>query len=190
VSIGHSGLMAPGWRSYGDDSTLRPNYLINSLFPFTSSYVVYSGNCPGANPSVYGVTSGHFAPPMGGLTPGATTSITVREPALRLQLGTSDFPPDTRVRISWAANLLAARGGGPTYCAGTKTYRTDPNGWVHVEGTTPPDAPGDPGIPYGTYDICVDYNGTQLTKSGIEVADPDGVTVAMPTSSTVIGPCP
>ena len=192
VTIGHSGLPAPGTKTYGNDSTLQANYLIGSLFPFTSSYVVYSGNCPGANPQNYGITNPNpFAPPSGGLTPGGTTPITVREPALRVRRGSNNLPSNTRVRISWAPNYIPGRnGGGPTYCAGTKTYRTDGSSWIRIDGTTAPNAPGDPGIAYGTYNICAEYLGKRLLLNGFELNNPDGETATLPTSGTVNAPCP
>ena len=58
VSVAHSSLAPPGTRVFGSGSS-SSSYTLSSLFPFTSSYSVYSGNCQGANPLNYGQSPRH-----------------------------------------------------------------------------------------------------------------------------------
>jgi type II secretory pathway pseudopilin PulG len=189
VSISHSGLAAPGWRAYGN-GTLQSSYAMGSLFPFPApnTYAVYSGNCPGANPANYGQSPKTAAPP-----PAGSAAVTVREVALRVRRGTNDLPTSTpKVTLTWAANLPPARGGGPTFCGGTTNYSISPSSWVRRQGTA---SPGDPGVPYGTYNICAEWRPNasspwqKLVSNGVEVSGVTGTIVALPTSGPN-GTCP
>jgi type II secretory pathway pseudopilin PulG len=201
VSIGHSGLAAPGWRAYGNvplpqGTTLQASFALGSLFPFPApnNYAVYSGNCPGANPANYGQAAQTAAPP-----PAGSAAVVVREVALRVRRGTSDLPTTTpKVTLTWAANLPDARGGGPTYCGGTTNYFISATSWVRralsaLPAGTP--SPGDPGVPYGTYNICAEWRPTgtspwqKLVLNGVEVSGVSGTTVALPTTGPT-GTCP
>jgi type II secretory pathway pseudopilin PulG len=173
VSIGQTGLASPGWRLYGN-GTPRPSYALGSsafpppLFPFTSAYSVYSGNCPGARPSFYnGVTWTAFAT----LPPGGSASVTAFEPAVRLNPSGSGWPDGNPNQSGTQASIPAdawvflkpevtwpVSGGAPTFCSTTKEYRTrkdnstDPHAWLANV-----DDPADFGLPAGAYDVCVVY---------------------------------
>ena len=114
------------------------------LFPFTSAYAVFAGNpdCVLNNPTQNGVADpGLLSPPGAG-------NLTFRQqlPALNVVGQVSGGPPtgQLRVRITSATPGCAAwsivRLTFPT-----ATPQADPLGWL-----------ADPGLPYGSYNVCVD----------------------------------
>ena len=114
------------------------------LFPFTSAYAVFGGNpdCVLNNPTQNGVADpGLLVPPGAG-------NLTFRQqlPALNVVGQVSGGPPtgQLRVRITSATPGCAAwsivRLTFPT-----ATPQADPLGWL-----------ADPGLPYGSYNVCVD----------------------------------
>ncbi len=84
VSLANPGVPPPGWRTFspqggGVVSTINAT----NLFPFPSGYGVYAGNCQANNPVTY--IPNYFTQNPGSyatLAPGASASMTVREPAL------------------------------------------------------------------------------------------------------------
>ena len=172
VSVAHSGLAAPTWKAFGTNNSWQTGFTISPLFPFTSPYAFYSGNCTGANPAVYSVSS---PTSFQAISPGGAHTVTAREPALRIRRGTTNLSSNQTVTVTWAANLLAGRGGGPTFCAGTDTIRIgSTSGWMKeslVSGTT---WTADFGVSYGTYNLCHINSGTKWVRNGVEVIDPDG----------------
>ncbi|MDP9294129.1 MAG: hypothetical protein M3O90_06880 [Actinomycetota bacterium] len=129
------------------------------LYPFDSAYGVYAGNCTAANPqSLVPAVSPAFAKNPSGLDPGQLLyPVTVRQPALNVQA----------IQGSGTANIISGKSitAQPTSgtCAGqlkfkllsyTGTGASDTNrGWASKSATT---GNFDPGLPYGTYDVCVD----------------------------------
>jgi Tfp pilus assembly protein PilV len=185
VSLGNSGLNAPGSRVFGDGT---PRTSFNSttpmlpatnpglglLFPFTAGYSAYTGNCVGANPAV--LPSTPITPPLLTVAPGGSATTTVLEPAAivkRFTSGTSGattaLPVGTRV-------VLTAKS---TSCGGNSEWKVaDSTGWLQSTST-----PADQGIPYGLYDICVDYaSGTPSVARQHKVLNRqiDGITTTSP----------
>jgi type II secretory pathway pseudopilin PulG len=178
LSIAHSSLASPTWRGYAsNEAGGRPEATFDLgtgysplLFPFTSSYGVYAGDCPGNQPSFYGLDPADGWPvsftsaPV--LTPGGTASMVVHQPAVRLTPGTG-WPGGA---ISGTVRVLlkpeTSFGGVPTGCATQRLYTAvdDPNStgaWLldfeeHAAGGL------GFGVPVGAYDICVRYFDTSL----------------------------
>jgi prepilin-type N-terminal cleavage/methylation domain-containing protein len=204
VSISHSGLAAPGWRTIPWTTVNVPqtSFPLTNLFPFTSPYSVYSGNCPGNNPSFYGLSWG--ANQFATLSPGGASSITVHEPAVRLNPGGSggtawpsgSIPSGAIVALKPETTWLSQ----PTYCSETKYF------WTRKDGSSGTGAwltnfyapsPYDFGVPVGAYDMCVVFDDGSGWKyrsvsnpAALQPLDdgPTGtnasVTVAKPTSTT------
>jgi hypothetical protein len=162
LSVANSGLAAPGTRVFETGGPVA-SLTAEPLFPFTSAYSVYSGNCTGANPLTYAQT-----PPLVTLTPGGRQQVTVREPAVKVTSGGGLLPADTRV-------TLTARAIG---CGGVSSFKTDPDGWLVPDPPTGPN--DDPGVPFGIYDVCAERSGRKLQRNGQLVTDPNGATADVP----------
>jgi len=180
LSIGHSSLASPGWRAYtSDEASSRPEatYGLGTaypplLFPFTSGYSVYSGNCPGNRPSFYGLGPAQGWPDantFATLAPGVTSSMTVHEPAVLLTPSSSPAvwgSPNTvpagvfvilKPEPTWA--------GSPTFCSDDKIFMTRKDAtsgtgaWLSncwdVQAFCSDTGPYDYGVPVGAYDMCL-----------------------------------
>jgi Tfp pilus assembly protein PilV len=170
LSVENSGLASPGTRVFGTGA-LQAALSADGLFPFTSPYSVYSGNCTGANPLAYGQT-----PALVTVAPGGRQQVTVREPAVKVT-GGDGLPAGTRV-------TLTAKALG---CGGVSAFTTDGDGWLVPN---PPAGPiNDPGVPYGIYDVCAENGGRKFQQLLQRVDNPNGVTVSLP-STGPLGSCP
>jgi Tfp pilus assembly protein PilV len=167
VSVGHSSLAPPGTRVFGSGSS-SSTYTLSSLFPFTSGYSVYSGNCAGANPLNYGQNA------LVTLGPGDSQSFAVREPALNVTVRDGGSPR------SGARVTFTAIGSG---CSGTMRPGT-----TDSAGQLP--SSWDPGIPYGPYDVCATFNSRSRTLRGVQNSNPDGTSVVIDLPSSGGTPCP
>ncbi|MDQ3870660.1 MAG: hypothetical protein M3301_03465 [Chloroflexota bacterium] len=182
VSVGHSQLASPGARVFGNGSPAS-SFSAGSLFPFPSAYAVYAGNCTGANPSNLPPPAS-VAPGLVTITPGATPAVTVRQPAVQLMRYLSGNTGSTTPLPQGSRVTLVAKSLG---CGGKSAYTTDTEGFL---SPTPATSSVDPGVPYGTYDVCAVYAGTELKLSGVAVDVPDGKTVNLSTNGAVAGTCP
>ncbi|MDQ3611365.1 MAG: hypothetical protein M4D85_07145, partial [Actinomycetota bacterium] len=144
LSAGNSGLPAPFWRAFGDGSD-QTEIVATTLYPFTEQYALYSGNCANSDPRT--------APNAGSATlqaaprGGTAGPVTVREPAINVQIldaSVSGNPPLAGARVKVYTRTTGCSG---TYDL-TAVTKTNAQGQV-----------ADPGVPYGVYDICADYNG-------------------------------
>lgn len=87
ITVGHSSLATPGTRQFGT-GTAAASFALSPLFPFASTYSVYSGDCTGAAPTTPAFVT---APP------GGSASVTVREVGVKL---TSSGNTINRVRFT------------------------------------------------------------------------------------------
>ena len=119
-----------------------------SLFPFTSPDTVYAGSCTGNNPNPTGETNPPGAAamasvlvPAGGIAPKAT----LRLPALYLSVWTGRSSGHAGSLFSnadvWIRDDKCSNENGPI----TRRYATNTSGTLN-----------EPGLPWSTYDICVD----------------------------------
>lgn len=155
VTVGHSRIATP--RVFGN-GTAQSSIAANGLYPFSSPYGLYSGNCAANDPSNYGETAATAV-----VDPGVGTTVTVREPALNLRVTRSGT-----VR-SGARVEVDPQGSG---CGGdTFIGLTNANG-----------ALDNPGLPYEYYDICAELQISGTWRYGRRddhpVIDPDGSPVA------------
>jgi Tfp pilus assembly protein PilV len=167
VSVGHSSLAPPGMRVFGSGSP-SSSYTLSSLFPFTSGYSVYSGNCAGANPVNYGQNT------LVTLAPADSQSFTVREPAMNVTVRDGGAPR------AGARVTITAIGAG---CSGTLRPGT-----TNSAGQLP--SSWDPGIPYGPYDVCATVGSRARTLRGVQNSNPDGTDVVIDLPSSGGTPCP
>lgn len=187
ASLGNSGLPS-GLRTMGNGA-LTPSHTFANVFPFTDGYSAFSGNCTGANPAGYStpVTASDTVPGTQAAAtvtpalaaPGGSTSVTVREPAVRLWFRYDTGANDVIPAPAGTTVKLTATGSG---CGGTATHTTDANGWV--------DAP-EPSVPVGTYSLCWEiyfYGWYSHRLSARKIQNPDGVEFK-PTSLPTSGRC-
>jgi Tfp pilus assembly protein PilV len=179
VSVGHSSLAAPGARVFGN-GTPASSYAVTGLFPFTGAYSVYTGNCVGANPSIYGGTPGVVT-----VTPGGNPAVTIREPAMQVRRYLIGNGGPTTTLATGARVRLTAQATG---CGGTTAFTTDASGWLKPNPATPNN---DPGVPYGIYDVCAVEGGKERKVSSFTLDDKNGETVTVPIlAGDPTGTCP
>lgn len=166
ASVAHSSLAAPGTRVFGS-GTPATTIAATNLFPFTSAYGVYAGDCVGADPRTYGQAAGMVT-----VSPAGAHTATVRMPALNLNVTRGGTPlNNARVRTTATA----------TGCGGTSTSFTNSSGKLT-----------NPGFPYGTYNVCADDGTRKFVVNGVSDTNPAGsatVNLPVPTSGTT-GTCP
>ena len=117
------------------------------MFPFTSPYLVYSGGCDGNNPS-NAIPSYYSTHPNSvvQLTPGgATVAAKALEPAILLSLTSNGGVLSSD---SFATVYAYPKTPG---CATTR---------ISMGTTSSAGALTEPGLPFGLYDICVQYRDT------------------------------
>jgi type II secretory pathway pseudopilin PulG len=154
VRVAHSQMETPGirdgvaplgtnpWSDGSDQSAITAD----NLFPFTSAYGVYAGNCDPADP-----TKQSPAQAMGTVivTPGGSKPVTVQVPAVNAHVtrgGVNSPLANANVKIT-------ATGSG---CSGTWTYKTNAAGNLDF-----------PGLPYGTYTVCADDGTRKFQLTGV-----------------------
>lgn len=175
LAVSQSGLPSPGRRSFGDGSAQNA-ITANRLFPFTDGYNVYSGNCAGADPTTWGQT---VQPPTAGqiVNRGVSYAPTIRQPALNLTITKAGVP------LSAATVRVTPTTAG---CAGPTIDLGPTNAAGH---------PPDPGVPYGTYNVCASESTANPKKStivSVSANSPNGsaaTTIDIPTSAAA-GTCP
>ena len=175
ASLAQSGLAAPGYRVWGS-GTFQPSYNATGLFPFPSPYGAYSGNCSGADPQTYSQPRDTVS-----ITPGGAASSVVWLPAVNLLVRRGGTPlPNARVRVS---NITSG-------CSGVYTLTTSTAG--NLRQPSSPVGSQDPGLPYGTYNVCADDGTRSVVRNGI--ANPArGGTAVLPMDIPTSGPtgtCP
>jgi hypothetical protein len=108
---------------------------------------------------------------------GAHSSATVREPALNLKL----------TKLGAAVNGVGAK-VTPTAqgCSGTRSMTTNAQGQLVKPGL--PAGTVDNGLPYGTYNVCLQLTATRtLTLQGISNSKPNGTSVLPIDVSSTLG---
>jgi type II secretory pathway pseudopilin PulG len=164
--------------SHGDEPTLLRGFTASpatNLFPFMSPYTFFSGGCEQSNPAIHApdyfdTNAGAVTVAKGQVSPAAT--VQMYQPPLKLVLRDSAGGTGTGANgmIVYATLIKPTPDSecSETYKLTSIARTTAPsvvtNGVVSREGTA--DASYDPGLPFGTYDICVRYiNGsTASTK--------------------------
>ena len=166
IMVGNSGLPSPQTRTFTVGTAANTVSTGNTLYPFTDGYAVWAGSCTGADPRTYGDPT-----PIVSVTPGGTQSITVREPAIRIQILRGGSPyTSARVRIT------------PTTAGCGSVFTAAINASANLT---------DPGLPYGDYSICADDGTrkvTQTFQNRTAAGSPVVTTMSIPTSGAT-GTC-
>ncbi|MCW2993493.1 MAG: hypothetical protein JWQ18_988 [Conexibacter sp.] len=172
----------PLWTSYSVSSNLGVDYVGSSsvgtpatsitntsttLFPFSSGYQVYSGNCVGNNPLFYKSTFTTTFPASAVLPgPGATVAATayMRKLSIKIANVTKNAALGFNVYANKATSLMASctESAGRTAVTNTGVNATAANTTVTITNTTTKaaDVTFTDDLPYGVYSYCIDFSGS------------------------------
>jgi type II secretory pathway pseudopilin PulG len=153
---------APALLTWGSLSSSVGSMVIN-LFPFNTPYgSVYTGSCDDADPlavvgsNYYSGYQGPFA-----AKPAQPGSVKLHQPPMPVQVQRSGSAVSSAT--VWATGSCAAGSAREKY-----VLTVTSSGWVsRTSGTY------DPGLPYGTYDVCAKVSGPRwVLSNGITLNDP------------------
>jgi len=161
------------------------------MFPFTSSYAVYAGDCTGARPADAVALAPRPAVPASALAT-ATGDVVVLMPAVNLTVTNSTgTTPEKNVEIT----LYSKKGDCSAQFRLGDNAVTDDKGRLSVDGAV--------AAPFGTYDYCVKApdgrtakgfvtNGTDVTKAnnGLDNTNPAGASKTVNLGTSTGGTCP
>jgi hypothetical protein len=164
IVAGNVNVPGGGLRAFSVAAPGAGTIAASGLFPFPDGYTIYSGSCADAVPTLYDDDYFDTNPGLVQVQPGQSYNVTVREPALNLQVvrGASlatALPYPT-------AHLVI------TSSCGVKTA---------VTGLTLTGRLADPGFPFGSYSICADdnqplsSNTRKVTVTGKVLSSPAGL---------------
>jgi Tfp pilus assembly protein PilV len=192
VTASHSALLTP--RQFGTGSTDIPQIQASPLFPFTSGYTIYAGNCAGNDPAGY--QTNYFASNAGLVTvpPGTTTApVSVRTPTITvgvqrrldknnatavedLSQAANTFAPHIVVRpdLGQAAMKGCAEKEDWSSTTAAPWRTTNAVSTFAVSATQTVTAlKTDVPMPFGTWNVCVDDGRHSVTTSTANT-DPNG----------------
>jgi type II secretory pathway pseudopilin PulG len=118
-----------------------------STFPFSDGYAVYSGTCTQANPTSGGANSGYFTTSTIGkrqqvaTNPGVPVTAIVREPAINIEVRKGTSPTTSPLVDGAHVKINSTTSGCESF---------------DLANATTAGVLNDPGMPFGTYQICVD----------------------------------
>jgi hypothetical protein len=169
VVAAHTGILT-GFRAFPEvePTSAAGTFVLDRLFPFEDPYSIYSGRCAGADPTNtvpnYFIARNPAAAPV--LAPGEQRAITIFEPQIRINATFTQTRNNSRV---YAFPRTPDCGEPASYDMGTVSTTTG--------------AASSPYLPFGTYDICVEFrrssNNTwyERTFTGIANESADGTAV-------------
>ncbi|MGH2969375.1 MAG: hypothetical protein ACRDK0_09965, partial [Solirubrobacteraceae bacterium] len=203
VSVTNGG--EPGMQRVWSPAALAGTVDLTNLFPFPTEYGVFTGKCEEANPIVYPGNGDYFPTYTGSVRtdPGGSHSVTVRQPPLNIRvknrfgsyIDSTKAPAVSRqVRVFATMRTNAAECIEPTYELHTmgNPDAAGSAGWpshTKLSAVTGLPEMWDPGLPFGIYDLCIDYqnsagssNWRRTYYSGYDNTKPLGepTTLALP----------
>lgn len=183
VMAAHTGILT-GSRLFPAAATLASTHALGTLFPFEDAYMIYSGRCTGADPTIF--EAGYFdiyATAVPELDPGENRTITILEPAMNVKV---TWNGSTTGLDSSSARVYAyPRSSGCTDPAQFDMGRTRAGGRADR-----------PGLPFGDYDLCAQYTtgGNTYSKGLTGARNPAAAgsatyTIAIPNTSAARRTC-
>jgi Tfp pilus assembly protein PilV len=192
VTASHSALLTP--RRFGSGSTDQPQILATPLFPFTSGYTIYAGNCAGNDPAAY--QTNYFASNAGlmKVPPGTTTApVAVRTPTITvgvqrrldrnnatavedLTQAANTFAPHIVIRPDLSKPAMAGCAEKEDWSSSTAAPQntTAQVSSIQISPTQTMSAlKSDIPMPFGTWNVCVDDTRHSATVS-VANTDPNG----------------
>jgi hypothetical protein len=176
LAVSQPGLPAPGIKVFTASPAKTPIATGFVLYPFSSTYGVYSGTCTAANPLSFPPD----APANAQVNPGGSVTVNVVEPSLNVVVKDGAGVGIAGATVK-ATNKTCGTGGNLTYTNATLATGRLPK----------------PGMPYGTYDLCASatISGTlrhSAVTAGVQNKAKAG-TADVPlaiTTTSVTGACP
>jgi Tfp pilus assembly protein PilV len=176
ATLQSSGLASPGYlrQSLATFPTTDNTFTWNSMYPFTSGYAAYGGNCAKNDPTqwVTGYTANAIAVTPGGGGAGGYT-ITARLPSINI------IVKNSAGTILNGAHVTLAQ--TDSLCTATYSQSTDATGALPK-----------PGYPWGTYSVCADDNNKRtrtLTMNNTTAAGTATTTFTLPSTQGTVN-CP
>jgi hypothetical protein len=177
VSVNNAKLPSPGWKTF-PASPAAPTITATGLFPFKDGYGVYAGGCDSANPTQW--DNDYFSTTPTGQaafvvpTPGQPSTVTVRMPALNLE-----------VRNAAGSAIV------PNPHIVLKNADTDCTAFNGPQLSNAVGALANPGLPFGEYIVCADDGAGHKFQTPTKIADTDPAGTPKQTLSlTGTGTCP
>jgi Tfp pilus assembly protein PilV len=159
------------------------------LFPYPDGYTAYSGRCALNDPSDASYSPANDAyvatsPGLTNVTPGGPDNVVnVHQPRVNLKVLNSSSAPQVDARVVFTAvESASTKVCGSTAPTAKFERRTDATGFLP-----------DPGLPFGTYSVCVDkwVSGTSYKRSStftinnkLPDGDPTLTTVTLPSGNS------
>lgn len=156
--------MPKGGRSYGTPGGARSTLIsATPLFPFKAADTVYPGSCESNNPNPGGTNPGG-APGIGTVIVPAGLSaptVVVQEPALNVTVTSNGSTAVSGARVTITDEQCKDASNNKV----KRVYTTNSSG--NQAATTI--GAIEPGLPYGTYEVCASSGNRRLIKTGIAV---------------------
>jgi hypothetical protein len=168
LTAANAGIQPAGVRVF-QPAPIGPRATIDAtpLYPFADGYALFSGSCAANDPSryvngYYGSAPGFFTP-----VPGATAPrVTLREPALNFQVIRGGNRATAPVFSSTQSRVVIT----PEDSGCSEKIVQSP--------LSPAGGLSEPGVPFGTYTICVDDGQRKTTVTGVANTNPNGLGLA------------
>ncbi len=143
-----TGTTTEGYAEKATTPVKSPSYPTGDLFPFTSAWTVYAGDCTENNPLKDGVSPGEAIVPAGG---NATATVPTSYVTLNLYQGASGTTPVSTSQEVKITNLSCTKLVPNNAIKADYEHRQTTNTEGHLEV---------PYQPFGEFEICVAYNNT------------------------------
>jgi Tfp pilus assembly protein PilV len=141
-----TGTTTEGYAEKATTATKSPSYPNGDLFPFTSAWTVYAGDCNENNPDKYGVLPGEAVVPAGG---NATATVPTSYDLLDLYEGSAGTTPVSTPQEVKITNLSCETQPANNAIKANYEHRQLTNSEGHLAV---------PYQPFGEFEICVAYN--------------------------------
>jgi Tfp pilus assembly protein PilV len=145
-----TGTTTGGYAETAVTAVKSPYYSTGDLFPFTSAWTVYAGDCTENNPAKYGVKPGEATVPAGG---NAIATVPTSYVTLNLYQGASGTTPVTTPQEVKITNLSCVA-QVPTQVADNASK----SNYEHRQMTTSAGHLEVPYQPFGESELCLAYN--------------------------------
>jgi hypothetical protein len=152
-------------KTFGAPGTPAAKVEAVTLFPFTSPYAVYAGSCEANNPNPGGEPEPPPSIADALVSAGGKTAVTLQLPPLDLTVWSGDGESEGEVPVEGAEVTVGDSGcqvedeGGETEPL-ERAFTTNEAGGLD-----------NPGLPFGSYVVCVGYGGKHIVKAAVDLPE-------------------
>ena len=170
---------------YGKTATtaVSSSYPSGGLFPFTSAWTVYAGDCTENNPAIYSggtVTPGSAIVPAGG---DEKVSVPTSHVTLNIYQGTSSSSAKETTKQEVKITNLSCTKASPEQVADNATK----SNYVHRQMTTTEGHLEVPYQPFGKFEMCIAYNNGSTHHTYTTATEYENINEAGPTLENIYG---